>query len=100
MGSHDIRIGKCVGQVLVLHDNGIGGGIMECSCVCDYDYDSEPVKLYTDNRPRARKGHVCCECAGAIKVGEIYSRQKYLFDGSWWEAVSYTHLTLPTTPYV
>ena len=43
---------------------------MECSCVCDFDYD--PPELYKQKDRRARKTHKCYECKSVISPGEMY----------------------------
>lgn len=32
-------------------------------------------------RPKARKAHRCSCCAGRIELGEVYSRDTYVYDG-------------------
>lgn len=49
------------------------------SCYCDY----EPSTVWDERIVRARKQHRCCECRGAIRVGESHSRIGSLFDGRW-----------------
>lgn len=52
--------------------------------------DCEPPSCYTECTPRARKGHVCCECRGIILPGEIY----HVFSGIW-DARASTYKTCP-----
>lgn len=37
--------------------------------------------VYTQLRPKARKQHKCCECAGIIQPGETYELYKGIWDG-------------------
>ena len=61
---------------------------MECSCECDWYGDGEPVQMFSEWSPVARKEHACCECGQAIKTGTKYHRQKGLCDGLWFEDIT------------
>lgn len=37
--------------------------------------------VYACDRPTARKEHKCCECQGAIRVGEKYHKHHGIWDG-------------------
>ena len=36
--------------------------------------------IYSEEYPKARKSHVCCECGSVISVGEKYQRVRGLWD--------------------
>jgi hypothetical protein len=37
--------------------------------------------FYQSRTPKARKNHRCCECAGKIKIGEVYFRHSGVWEG-------------------
>jgi hypothetical protein len=41
----------------------------------------ETPEIYCCDKPKARREHKCCECAGTIFKGEIYHRHHGIFDG-------------------
>lgn len=43
--------------------------------------NSEPLELYKETTPTARKQHVCCECGANIEPGENYERIEGMMDG-------------------
>jgi len=45
---------------------------MSIQCGCDFDSDAP--EFYNESRPRARKEYKCCECGGAIRVGESHKK--------------------------
>jgi len=47
-------------------------------------YECEIPEFYSEDFPKARKVHRCCECSAPIEVGEkhLYARSKY--DGDFW----------------
>jgi len=49
------------------------------SCCVDYD----PVSVFNEHWPTARKSHKCCECSSRIDKGELYQYVTMLWDGSW-----------------
>jgi len=40
------------------------------------------VTLLADELPKARKPHRCCWCGQQINAGEVYRRQRTIFDGA------------------
>lgn len=36
---------------------------------------------YSSTRQRARKSHCCCECGGAISIGDVYQKVWGVWDG-------------------
>lgn len=46
---------------------------------CDYDTPT----LSTFKKVKAAKDHVCCECHGIIRKGEVHEFWKSLYDGEW-----------------
>lgn len=42
----------------------------------------EMPSVYECDRPKARKPHECCECRGAIEVGERYHKHHGIWDGA------------------
>ncbi len=51
---------------------------MSYDCYCDY----EPAEFYHKEIRKARKPHKCCECAGPIRVGELYEHVRGKWEGS------------------
>ncbi len=52
------------------------------SCHCEvFEGDDEYWSAYWESTPKARKEHVCCECQGIIKPGEIYHRFSGVCEG-------------------
>ena len=45
--------------------------------------DAEAPAVYGEQKVRARKPHICCECHGAILVGEHYFTFSGCWDGKW-----------------
>jgi len=45
--------------------------------------DCDPVALYREERPRARKPHRCDACRETIRPGDVYIRCRSLSDGQW-----------------
>lgn len=39
--------------------------------------------VFTSERVRAAKEHICCECLGKIAKGEFYKNDRGCWDGSW-----------------
>jgi len=44
---------------------------------------SELPTVYQNNKQKAHKTHICCECLGTIEVGEIYHVHSGLWDHEW-----------------
>lgn len=42
---------------------------------------AEYPQAYSESTPTARKEHKCCECAGAIRIGEKYHLGSGIWDG-------------------
>lgn len=58
---------------------------MSCADVClsmDYDGSNE---FFSEKPVRARKAHKCCECRGAIAVGETYHYAAGKCDGDFFD---------------
>src|SRR5882672_3202793 len=56
---------------------GNAGAEMSLDCFCDYD----PPEFYHKEIRKARKPHQCCECGGAIVIGERYEHVRAKWDG-------------------
>jgi len=46
---------------------------------CDLEYPA----IYSAEKVKARKAHVCDDCLGKIQAGEVYKNIAGLWDGSW-----------------
>ena len=57
-------------------------GFSDMNCDCSID-TGEYCEVYTATLRRARKGHTCIECQGAITPGEQYEHVDYMFEGYW-----------------
>jgi len=52
-------------------------------CSCDY-YDSDPVEMWREKWPKARKSYRCIECGCEIKSGEQYQAISYKAEDQFW----------------
>ena len=62
---------------------------MSCADVCiDHDYATDDNDFFVERMVAARKEHRCCECVGAIGVGERYERASGKSDGRIWSTAT------------
>jgi len=54
---------------------------MICSKISDEGDDENAVDIV--RQCKANKRHTCCECDGLIAVGDFYTINEVLYDGSW-----------------
>ena len=52
---------------------------MMFDCYCENEYSD----VWIEKTVRARKEHICCECGGKIRRGEIHNTAKSLYEGEW-----------------
>ena len=50
---------------------------------CPLSECDETATVYDVSKRRARKEYQCCECRGAIGLGELHEHTSMLFDGAW-----------------
>lgn len=57
---------------------------MEEGCCCAGQAPNyEPAQVCAEKIPKARKPHLCCECAGTIEPGDHYHVFTILYDDRW-----------------
>ena len=56
--------------------------MLNCNCNIDFDPDQFP-ECFTEVMIKARKEHKCCECGDIIMPGQIYRREKGIWNGKW-----------------
>ena len=93
----------------ILRPKDVRMGVMEVdadNCTsCGLCVDNCPFKCWEmeeGGHPELRDDYICfscCNCMVACPTDAISIVEPYHVSGGFW-AVSYTHLTLPTTPYV